>query len=71
MDKAKFLDQFNSFAVSTRVTRATQLQNAYKLEGVPTLGIAGRFYTDGTLAKGMDQALRVTEYLVALARHSK
>ncbi len=71
VDKAKFLDQFNSFGVSTKAAKATQLQNAYKLEGVPTLGVAGRFYTDGTIAKGMDQSLKVTEFLVALARRSK
>jgi thiol:disulfide interchange protein DsbA len=71
VDKAKFLDQYNSFAASTKAAKATQLQNAYKLEGVPTLGVAGRFYTDGTLSKGMDRSLMVTEYLIALARRSK
>ena len=35
VDKVKFLEQYNSFSVSTKATKATQLQNAYKLEGVP------------------------------------
>lgn len=65
VDKAKFLEQFNSFSVSAKATRGTQLQNAYKVEGVPALGVAGRFYTDGTLAKNMDRALQIVEFLAA------
>ena len=68
VDKAKFLEQYNSFTVQTKATRATQLQNAYKVEGVPALGIAGRFYTDGSMAGSMERALKVTEFLVAEVR---
>nr|WP_295777073.1 thiol:disulfide interchange protein DsbA/DsbL [Rhodoferax sp.] len=68
VDKAKFLDQYNSFSVQTKATRATQLQNAYKVEGVPALGIAGRFYTDGAMAVSMERALQVTEALIAEVR---
>ncbi|MES2949324.1 MAG: thiol:disulfide interchange protein DsbA/DsbL [Pseudomonadota bacterium] len=65
VDKAKFLEQYNSFSVQSKATRSTQLQNAYKVEGVPALGIAGRFYTDGTMAGNMDRALQVVEFLIA------
>ena len=68
VDKAKFMDQYNSFSVQTKATRATQLQNAYKVEGVPALGIAGRFYTDGSMAGNMERALQVTEALIAEVR---
>jgi thiol:disulfide interchange protein DsbA len=68
VDKAKFLDQFNSFSVATKATRAAQLQNAYKVEGVPALGVAGRFYTDGTIARNMSRALQVVEALIVDAR---
>jgi thiol:disulfide interchange protein DsbA len=44
------------------------LQNAYKVEGVPALGVAGRFYTDGSLAKSMERALQVVDSLVAEQR---
>lgn len=60
VDKAKFMDQYNSFTTATKVARATQLTNAYKVEGVPAMGVAGRFLTEGT-AKG----LRVVDALVA------
>ncbi len=68
VDKAKFLEQYNSFTVSTKATKATQLQNLYKVEGVPALGIAGRFYTDATLSKSMERGLLVTDYLLAEVR---
>ncbi|MCF8167817.1 MAG: thiol:disulfide interchange protein DsbA/DsbL [Rhodoferax sp.] len=71
VDKAKFEGQYNSFSIATKASRATQLQNAYKVEGVPALGIAGRFYTDGSMAGSMDRALRITEALIADARNSK
>ena len=48
VDKAKFMDQYNSFTTATKMTRATQLTNAYKVEGVPAMGVAGRFLTEGT-----------------------
>jgi protein dithiol oxidoreductase (disulfide-forming) len=67
-DKAKFMEHYNSFSVNTKVQRATQLQNTYRVEGVPALGVAGRFYTDGTLSKNMARALEVVDYLVAEVR---
>lgn len=65
VDKAKFLENYNSFSIATKASRMTQLQNAYKLEGVPALGIAGRFYIDGTLAGSMPRVLQVADYLIA------
>lgn len=71
VDKAKFLEQFNSFSIATKATRGTQLQNAYKVEGVPAMGVAGRFYTDGSLAKSMERALTVVEFLAAQVRSGR
>jgi thiol:disulfide interchange protein DsbA len=68
VDKAKFLEQYNSFSTATKSTRATQLQNTYKVEGVPALGVAGRFYTDGSMAGSMERALQVVESLIADVR---
>jgi len=71
LDKAKFTEIFNSFGVATKARRATQLQEAFKVQGVPSLGIAGRFYTDGTLASSMESALAVTEYLIGQVRKGR
>lgn len=71
VDKAKFSEAFNSFSVATKATKATQLQNAYRVEGVPALGVGGRFYLDGTLTRGMERGLQVVESLVAGLRGAK
>ncbi|MDP2371942.1 thiol:disulfide interchange protein DsbA/DsbL [Rhodoferax sp.] len=71
VDKTKFMEHYNSFSVATKVRKATELQNAYRVEGVPALGVAGRFYTDGALAKNMDRALMVVEFLIAGVRSGR
>lgn len=70
LDKTKFMEAYNSFPVVTKTRKATQLQDAYKVDGVPALGVAGRYYTSGTLAQTMERALVVTESLITLARKS-
>jgi thiol:disulfide interchange protein DsbA len=71
LDKVKFSETYKSFGVASKVRRAVQLQDAFKVEGVPSLGIAGRYYTDGSLAGSMERALKVTDYLIAEARKSR
>ncbi len=71
VDKAKFEETYKSFGVASKLKRAVQLQNDFKVEGVPSLGVAGRFYTDGSLAGNMDRALKVAEFLIAQARQGR
>lgn len=68
VDVTKFKEMYNSFTVSNQVRKATQLQDAYGVEGVPSMGIAGRYYTDGTLAGSLPAVLKVVEQLAAQAR---
>lgn len=68
LNKAKFLETYNSFSVATKARKATQLQDAYKIDGVPALGIAGRYFTSGSLAQTMERALLVTDYLIGQVR---
>jgi thiol:disulfide interchange protein DsbA len=70
LDKAKFTEQYKSFSVASKIQRAKQLQDAYQVAGVPSIGVAGRWYVDGDLAKSMERALQVTDYLVGEARKS-
>jgi thiol:disulfide interchange protein DsbA len=71
IDKAKFEQAYKSFGVATKAKRAVQLQNDFKIEGVPSLGVAGRFYIDGTLAGSMPRALQVADALIAQSRQSR
>lgn len=47
VDREKFTGFFNSFAVAGKSRRATQLQDAYQVEGTPSLGVGGRYYVTG------------------------
>jgi thiol:disulfide interchange protein DsbA len=68
VDKVKFNEVYKSFGVASKLKRAVQLQNDFKVEGVPSLGVAGRYYIDGSLAGSMDRALKVAESLIAQTR---
>ena len=54
--------------MSSRIEPATDETG---LDAIAVIGIAGRFYTDGTLAGNMDRALQVTDYLVAELRKGR
>lgn len=49
IDVKKFTDTYNSFGVQTKVSRATQLQAAYKVDGVPMIAIDGRYVTSPSI----------------------
>lgn len=68
VDAAKFKEVYNSFTVSNQVRKASQLQEAYGVEGVPSMGVAGRYYTDGTMAGNMQNVLQVVDQLAAQTR---
>jgi len=68
VDRTKFIDAYKSFGVATKVRQAKQLSDAYKIDGVPALGVHGRYYTSASLAGGNDRALAVTDFLIQRAR---
>lgn len=68
VDKTKFLEQYNSFSMSGKVKRATQLAEAYQLDGVPAMGVAGQYFTSGSLAGTMERVLAVVEHLADISR---
>lgn len=77
IDKAKFADLYNSFGVQTKVRRAVQLQEAFKVDGVPMIAIDGHYVTSpsivgtglGNQPEPVLQAatLQVMDWLVAKA----
>ena len=68
VDRKRFLETYASFGVKSKMQRATQLAAAYELDGVPALGVAGRFLTAPSMAGGNERALRVVDQLVAQVR---
>ncbi len=68
IDGAKLAEAMKSFGVSTKANRAKQLADAYKIDGVPALGINGRYFTSGALAGSHEKAVAVADFLLQLAR---
>jgi len=66
----EFQGIFRSMAVDSRSRQARQLSDAYKIDGVPTIGVHGRFLTSGSMAGGFERSLQVTEFLIQRARQS-
>lgn len=68
VDRKQFLDTYNSFGVKTKMQRATQLAAAYKIDGVPTFGVAGKWITAPSMVGSNGAALKMVEQLVERAR---
>ena len=68
VDRAKFEAAYQSFSVATQVRQAIQLQDQYQEEGTPAMGIAGRYYTDGSMAGGFERMIQITNQLIEQER---
>ena len=64
VDRARFLEAYQSFGVAGKVRRATQLADLYQVEGTPAVGVAGRFLVPGQA----ERTLPVVNALIAEAR---
>jgi thiol:disulfide interchange protein DsbA len=81
LDRAKFLDAWNSFGVTTKLRRAPQIINNYKVDGVPTIVIDGKYMTSPSVVYNSVKAasepqlfqatLQVMDALVAQAAKTK
>lgn len=68
VDRKKFTDAYTSFAVQSKTTRAQQIARAYKINGVPSLAVDGRFMTSQSLVGGSEKALDVVDELIRQVR---
>ena len=68
VDAAKFIEAYESFSVQGKAKQAAQQAAAYKIDGVPAIGIQGRYYTSGSLAGTNEKALAVADFLIQRVR---
>ena len=79
LDAAQFKQAWSSFGVQSKCLQATRLSDDFQIDGVPMIGVAGRFTTSPSSAgrRGQSEtqigveALAVTDYLIKLARDNK
>jgi protein dithiol oxidoreductase (disulfide-forming) len=68
LDASRFEQLYTSFSIAGKVRRSTQLQEAYGVNGVPALGVAGLYYTDANHAGDMRRALSEVDRLIDRVR---
>lgn len=68
IDPAKYAAAEKSFTVDSRLKRAMQLAQQYKLDGVPRIVVAGKYYTSSEQAGGGSKVFGVVDQLIDMAR---
>lgn len=68
IDKAAFESAYKSFGVQTMVLRMKAMTSTYKVEGVPTFFVNGKYTTEPHRAGGEQQVLAVIDQLLAQER---
>ena len=60
---SNFAQAFDAFGMGAEISQANTLTSAYELDGVPSFGVAGKYYCDGTMAKSLDRSLQIAAAL--------
>jgi thiol:disulfide interchange protein DsbA len=74
VDRQKFTDTYNSFAVQSRTKRAMDLSRNYDLSGTPAIVVNGRYLTAPSMMLKPDNSIdydrffKVLDQLIAMSR---
>ncbi|QWE08570.1 thiol:disulfide interchange protein DsbA/DsbL [Polynucleobacter ibericus] len=71
IDRNTFLATYRSFAVISKARAAKQMAEAYRIDGVPTIVMQGKYVTSPSIAGSKAKAIVVMDYLVEKIRKDK
>ena len=72
VDVQTFLKAFKSFTVTSKARAGNQIAQGYRIDGVPTVAIQGKYITSPSIAGGSKaRAIQVMDYLVEKAKKEK
>jgi len=71
IDRNTFLATYRSFAVISKARAARQLADAYRIDGVPTIVMQGRYVTSPSIAGTKAKAIVVMDFLEQKIRKDK
>ncbi|MBP0588783.1 thiol:disulfide interchange protein DsbA/DsbL [Paraburkholderia sp. LEh10] len=71
VDPKKFMDAYNSFSTQSALQRDKKLLEDYKIEGVPTLAVQGKYETGPAQTNSLTGTIQVLDYLIAQVRAKK
>ena len=71
IDRNTFLATYRSFAVTSKARAARQLADAYRIDGVPTMVMQGKYVTSPSIAGTKVKAIGVMDFLEEKIRKDK
>lgn len=71
IDRNTFLATYRSFAVISKARAAKQMAEAYRIDGVPTIVMQGKYVTSPSIAGSKAKAIVVMDFLVEKIRKDK
>ena len=71
IDRNTFLATYRSFAIVSKARAARQMAEAYRIDGVPTVVMQGRYVTSPSIAGTKAKSLAVMDYLEQKIRADK
>ena len=71
VDVNAFMTAYKSFSVLTKAKSANKIGESYRIDGVPTVAIDGKYLTSPSIAGSKDNAIEAMDFLVAKARREK
>ncbi|WP_122153225.1 thiol:disulfide interchange protein DsbA/DsbL [Paraburkholderia sp.] len=71
VDPKKYMDAYNSFSTQSEIQRDKKMLDDYKIDGVPTLAVQGKYETGPAATNSLPGTIQVLDYLVAQVRAKK
>lgn len=68
VDAKAFMTAYKSFSVVTKAKAANKIGEAFRIDGVPTIAIGGKYITSPSIAGTKARAIETMDFLVARAR---
>ena len=71
LDQKAFMTAFKSFTVITKAKTANTTAQSYRVDGVPTVAVQGKYMTSPSIAGTKQRAIETLDYLVEQNRAGK
>ncbi|WP_321907522.1 MULTISPECIES: thiol:disulfide interchange protein DsbA/DsbL [unclassified Paraburkholderia] len=76
VDSKKYMEAYNSFSTQSALQRDKALLDSYKIDGVPTIAIQGKYETGPAMVQGPEDkalpgTLQVMDFIVSQVRSKK
>lgn len=71
ISKKRFFEEYNSFEMPSKVRQDSQLAAYYKIDGVPSIIVQGKYETSPAMTNNFDGTTQVLDFLIQQIRAKK